>query len=248
MVDDPRRRPAPDRRRRPVVYGHRADGRSNPEGFVNVGPAGTASPVGDVQYGLQCSPQYLFLVNGKDDNQNGWIDEGYDGVDNNGNGIIDDPGPQGLGSGEWETETWPPLITGLVVDSPYSIRCRPAPAPNAREQSLPTNVVIDASDWSTASPQRSRLPVDPITGIAEIIVYPGGSVVPTTRYGVPASAGMGSVFLHFWLAERSDISVTVGPPAGEWYLVSVFGRTGRIVTTPNPPPGDPFSAIQQGAQ
>ena len=67
----------------------------NPEQFVNVGPPGTASPL---QRG-QTRPEYLLLVNGLDDNQNGWTDEGFDGVDNNGNGLIDE-------LAEWEQEVW----------------------------------------------------------------------------------------------------------------------------------------------
>ena len=43
--------------------------------------------------------EFLFLVNGQDDNRNGFIDEGFDGVDNDCDGVIDD-------LGEWEVETW----------------------------------------------------------------------------------------------------------------------------------------------
>ena len=39
---------------------------------------------------MTVSPEFLFLVNGLDDNINGWIDEGFDGVDNNNNGVVDD--------------------------------------------------------------------------------------------------------------------------------------------------------------
>ena len=55
----------------------------NTELFVNVGPAGTQSPLSDTQSGTIVFPEFLFLVNGLDDNKNGWIDEGFDGVDNN---------------------------------------------------------------------------------------------------------------------------------------------------------------------
>ena len=34
-----------------------------------------------------------------DDNGNGWIDEGWDGVDNNGDGQVDE-------LAEWESELW----------------------------------------------------------------------------------------------------------------------------------------------
>ena len=52
----------------------------SPEGFVNVGPPGTVSPLSR----NGASPEFLLLVNGRDDNANGWIDEGFDGVDNDG--------------------------------------------------------------------------------------------------------------------------------------------------------------------
>lgn len=64
---------------------------ANPEMFVNVGPPGTASPTGY---------DFLLLVNGLDDNKNGWVDEGWDGVDNDAKNGVDD-------IGEWvETEAW----------------------------------------------------------------------------------------------------------------------------------------------
>jgi prepilin-type N-terminal cleavage/methylation domain-containing protein len=68
---------------------------ANPELFVNIGPPGTALPT--LVGGMPC--EYLLLVNGRDDNANGWVDEGFDGVDNNGNGQIDE-------AAEWEGERW----------------------------------------------------------------------------------------------------------------------------------------------
>ena len=44
-------------------------------------------------------PEFLLLVNGVDDNDNGWIDEGWDGIDNNGDGNVDE-------LAEWEPEVW----------------------------------------------------------------------------------------------------------------------------------------------
>ena len=80
----------------------------NPEGFINIGPPGTALPTL-----LSGSPsEYLLLVNKRDDGAtqtaiaqgaanvpDGWVDSGWDGVDNNGDGIVDD-------AGEWEQERW----------------------------------------------------------------------------------------------------------------------------------------------
>lgn len=68
---------------------------SNSELFVNVGAPGAALPV--LAAGVPA--EFLLLVNGVDDNKNGFVDEGFDGIDNNGNGLVDD-------LAEWEPERW----------------------------------------------------------------------------------------------------------------------------------------------
>ncbi len=72
-------------------------GSGNPEMFINVGLPGTASPL----LSADGDPiEFLLLVNGLDDNKNGWTDEGWDGIDNDGVNGIDD-------IGEWlEVESW----------------------------------------------------------------------------------------------------------------------------------------------
>ena len=71
--------------------------------FVNCGSPGidfpgTKSPLKIVPPTAQIVEiEFLFLVNGRDDNGNGLIDEGFDGIDNNMDGTIDD-------LGEWENE------------------------------------------------------------------------------------------------------------------------------------------------
>ncbi len=75
----------------------------NVEQFVNVGPPGTRSPL---QRGTMF-PEFLLLMNGRDDNGDGWVDSGFDGVDNdlkyekdnNLPKLTDDPR-------EWEVEKW----------------------------------------------------------------------------------------------------------------------------------------------
>lgn len=69
---------------------------SNSEMFVNIGPPGTALPT--LAGGQPC--EYLLLVNGICDGKwPGWTDPGFDGVDNDGNGLIDE-------LAEWENERW----------------------------------------------------------------------------------------------------------------------------------------------
>lgn len=67
----------------------------NTEMFVNVGPPGSALP----QLLGPAPCEYLLLVNGRDDDGNGYADDGFDGVDNNGVLGIDE-------AGEWEKERW----------------------------------------------------------------------------------------------------------------------------------------------
>ena len=251
---------------------------TNAELFVNVGPPGTRSPLARLFFNgnqaIVYYPDFLFLVNGLDDNHNGWTDEGWDGVDNNGNGLVDE-------LAEWELEDLPQSIAGQnTTNLPYVITRRPAPSPNAREMALPSQVVVDLTTWSTTR-ERSRLPVNPYTGAVDIMVNPDGSVVPTTLYSTVSSVGLASAFLHFWLAERSDLaqpSASTSAPLlplpqglaptlfggqelkGEFRLVTVFARTGLITTNENPPfdtpatgptgpsynPNVPFLQAQQG--
>lgn len=216
---------------------------ANPERFVNVGPPGAVSPL---QRGA-ANPEFLLLVNGHDDNGNGWVDEGMDGVDNNNNGLTDE-------QIEWEPEAWRGSISAELLNQRYTIRRRPAPATNARSIDLPSNIVVDLTTWSTTH-ERSRLPVDLYAGSVDLVVNPDGTVVLQTLYGVPTSIGMAGAFAHFWLAERSDVSTPVGTtaptlptPAGEWRLVTQFTRTGNLVITDNPTITDPFGYAQRGGR
>jgi hypothetical protein len=225
-----------------------ADG--NPEMYVNVGLPGPPDPKTYPLVRLASDdrtlyyPEFLFLVNTRDDNRNGWVDEGWDGVDNNGDGNIDE-------LAEWEDEHWPQAVaTQVLLNQPYTIRRRPAPAPNARALALPTNIVIDLTTWSSTR-ERSRLPVNPYSGSVDFLVNPGGDVVPSTIYASPASFGMASAFFHFWLAERSDITApaasktapllpippgirpsSIGPRplSGQLRLMTLFTRTGLLTT------------------
>ncbi len=71
----------------------------NSELFVNVGSPGTQSPFSQTQGGAAVRPEFLWLVNGRDDNGNGYVDEGFDGLDNDNKNGVDD-------LGEWEQEKW----------------------------------------------------------------------------------------------------------------------------------------------
>ncbi len=244
----------------------------NPELFVNIGTPGT-TPANQMQVATAVTPEYLFLVNGLDDNQNGWIDEGYDGADNDNDGLVDETTCKLFPAhGEWEIETWAgSVINGPQVDLTYAIQRRPVPSTNAREIALPSNVVIDLTTWGypdatstlklqTPSMERSRVPINLFSGYVDILVYPNGTVVPTTIYSTDASFGMAGAFFHLWLAERSDVAAPTADTAkttppylpignisqqllvspftpyagaqlkGEYRLVTVFAKTGQITT------------------
>jgi hypothetical protein len=254
----------------------------NNEWFVNVGPPGTGSPItrtvtapdGVTQQAV--NPEYLLLVNGIDDNKNGWIDQEWDGVDNNNFNGIDDPT-------EWTTEAeiWQGAAIGGFVNKSYTIKRRAAPTINAREVLLPSNVVIDLTTALPGSTQeRSRLPLDPYAGYVDILVYPNGSIAASTLYSSPSAFGMNSSFYHFWLAERSDVVAPIGtvapslplgtvtsstsvPPytgptiKGQYYLLTLFARTGNVTALDSPafsnPNGTYFAGLpyvpsQQGAR
>ncbi len=219
----------------------------NPEQFVNVGEPG--APVTNPN---EAGSEYLFLVNGVDDDRNGYTDEGFDGVNNNGNttGVLVDE------DAEWELETWTgPQASSGTTNQPYIIKRRPVPTQGARVIEMPSNVVIDLTTWDSTR-ERSRLPVDPNALTVEIMVSPNGTVIPTTVYSSPTSAGT-LPFYHFWLAERSDVLEPITPPTGATYqyrlpmpqgtpgydtsatarylkgdrrLVTLFTRTGMVVT------------------
>jgi prepilin-type N-terminal cleavage/methylation domain-containing protein len=242
----------------------------NPEWFVNVGPPDSPStlpPFTDPVFGLPL--EFLLLTNGRDDGQmfgqgytptaDGWIDSGFDGVDNDGIKGPDNPE-------EWENESWLSVFPSQGgVSLPYTIRRRPAPIAGAREISLPSSIVIDATSWNNPNPERSRLPIKSsgarLSGYVDILLNPDGTVVPTTIYGTPSSVGMDQAFYHFWLAERQDLatvdnnflpnnlpSLPVPPgiaPAGrfpgnaqlkgQYAILTLFARTGQIVVNENPP-------------
>ena len=212
-------------------------------------------------------PEFLFLVNGIDDNGNGWIDEGYDGVNNN----ILYENQNNLKNyadeiAEWEHESWPASFAGAGApfNQLYTIQRRPAPVSNSREITLPTNVVIDMTTWGNpalnlGTQERSQIPlgvINSFTGYVDILLYPNGTVVPSTQYSTASSFGMSSAFFHFWLAERSDVAPpsatatqqpylpvgnitqtlangTASALKGEYRIVTLFTRTGQIISNDN---------------
>ena len=207
--------------------------------------------------------EYLFLVNGLDDNLDGYVDNLWNGVDENANGYIDE------GLLEFvEVEAWQgslgnlPMIpttqlTGFVSNNlqqptgalnlPYTIQRRPVPGSNGKEIALPPNVVVDFTSWGNPSPERSRVPAlafDTYNGYVDILVYPNGQLVPSTYFSSPASMGLSSNFIHLWLAERGDVASPAGTFVnGNWSVPSLpslpIGTIQRVPGSVNVPYNGP---------
>src|SRR5271166_225468 len=197
---------------------------ANPDLFVNDAPVG--SPPGtptqlvrtytnpnNTSQTVTAHVEYLFLVNGQDDDNDGFVDNGWDGVDNDQDGNIDIVPNVPTSYNEWtESEKWlgslasglqqNSIVTGLPVGTPvllnqsYTITRRPAPSSGSRELALPP----------TASGVGTSQVINPNSGSVDILVNPDGTVVPSTVYSSPSSFGLNGAFLHFWLAERSDVA------------------------------------------
>ena len=241
------------------AYPSNGNNGGNSELFVNA----TTYPTRYINLGINTntttiSVDYLYVVNARDDDGNGVVDDGH-------NGIL-----PASGTPYYEPEKWlgkysqlqnNTAFTSFPSDLPYNITRRPAPVARGREVSLPTNVVIDLTTWNTnifaAGSERSRLPVNAYTGYVDILVNPDGTVVPTTIFSSPASFGMGGAFFHLWLADRSDVVAPVFPVAkssppylpvpkglapalfggqeikGNYGLLTLFSRTGQISANQN---------------
>lgn len=145
----------------------------NSELYVNVGPPGTNPP------GPNGLPEFLWLANGQDDDNDGYIDEQLDGLDNDGDGItdpaydgidndgqngIDDPGEHyytanGNALGELDQPHEQFIGSEFVTTAlppyqpftskPYTIIRRPRPSEGVGEVTLPAGVVIDMTSWNS---------------------------------------------------------------------------------------------------
>jgi hypothetical protein len=210
--------------------------------------------------------EYLFVVNGRDDDGDGYIDEqfdginnnndfypaghaysgqpiidpGFNGIDDNENGLIDEPSELLLfhngtafvynpALAEYEPDDWigtPVAPGGGDLARTYAILRRPMPAPDSREVQLPGNTVIDLT--TSALPilgvgvsERSRVPIDPYTGYIDFLIYPTGQIVPSTHTGNFSQAYDFPTF-SLWIATREDIR---GP---------LFGVDANGLLNPNP--------------
>ena len=174
----------------------------NADGFVNYPAAGT--------FPVQLDPthivylDYLWLVNGRDDNGDGFVDNGFDGVNENGNTdpitglpIIDE-------LAEWEQETW---LAPIPDGSPYVLYRRPVPAAGPQVAlSVPISLAA-----STLTPS-------PITGNVDLMISPTGIVDLSGPYASPAAVGLAQAKSVFALDDG----------AGNTRKITLWTRTGRV--------------------
>jgi prepilin-type N-terminal cleavage/methylation domain-containing protein len=197
----------------------------NMELFVNVGLPGAKSPLVRWQHpvtGKDMPSEFLYLTDRTDNNKDGLVDSGWNGLDDDLDGAIDE-------DDEWEAEAWHGLLAngdlatlGLTA-APYTCSRRPMASGKADE--LPSNVVIDATGWA-GDRLRSRLPVNLLTGAVDLIVADDGSVSAPSIYGRPTPMAINDTHAHFWLTAREDVLSPV-QAKGWTKIVSTSYRTGK---------------------
>ena len=165
---------------------------ANADGFVNypaVGPFPVRLDPTHVVY-----LDYLFLVNGRDDNGDGFVDNGWDGLDNDGDGVIDD-------ASEWEQETW---TFPVAPSSPYTLIRRPVPAAGPQTVlSVPISLAA------------STLWPSPITGNVDLMIRQDGTVDLSGPHASQAAVSMGQAKSVFTLDDgKSQKSITLWTRTG----------------------------------
>ncbi len=209
--------------------------------------------------------QFLFLVNGVDDDGDGWIDEGFDGIDNDGdgvtdpgfnglddnnNGMIDEPAELtftrlGVGGGEYEQETFLGAQTSTTLQNvSYTILRRPVVSPGTREVTLPDGIVIDLTTWNAAAATPTG------AGVAGFVqpILPERSRVPVDPYafyvdimiapsGQVVQAGAGSTGADTGGANGSP---TANLPFYHFWLTERQGVVAPLWDSPTYTPTGPY--------
>lgn len=184
----------------------------NPEQFVNVGPPGATPPLVRTYYDTAGNPvttkapEFLFLVNGIDDDKDGYIDEGFNGFDDSlvsvpagatGNGFIDEVVPVGPPGtlNEWETEVWFGSASGASLSDPGPAGLGVTPTPVW--VALTNNAILDV----TYSIQRRPVPSESMRETA----LPGGIVIDATGWNASSYNVSGQTFS--FVPERSRLPI-----------------------------------------
>lgn len=155
---------------------------ANAEKYVNVGMQGVGSPLdrGDGP------AEFLWLVNAADDNRDGIVDSGWNGLDDDLDGATDE-------DDEWERERWLGLAAAGMTSAGYRIARRPGPD-KAGSSELPSGVVIDL--------EGSVVPGRAADGPIDLVFDQMGGVVVSSPYATP-QVPLGSS-IRIRLAEWAD--------------------------------------------
>lgn len=147
-----------------TIVGPNVEG--TPDGFVNIGPPGTISPLKRPDAKGNLAPvEFLYLVNGIDDDRDGFADDGHDG------GV----------TLTYEQERW--IAPPPIAPTAYSISRRPIRDAEAKLARFPAGVYIDYL--------RSNLPPIGPAGDVDIMFHPGGELdLLTGPYSVPSAIGL----------------------------------------------------------
>ena len=92
VLEHPDWRQDPDQQHGDLLHRRRPHEQSDePRAVRQRRPPGTTPPLlsTTAQTATTHYPEFLFLVNGLDDNNDGYVDNGWDGIDNDGDGIVD---------------------------------------------------------------------------------------------------------------------------------------------------------------
>ena len=176
------------------------------------------SPASTVPLSSQAGwvPEFLFLTNGVDDNGNGWIDEQCDGIDNDGDGITD-PGFNGLDdNGNGQIDEPAELAIGQGVNGALS----------GTEFEQEVFLGSQASSPPLNEPYTIfRRPV--VSPGARETTLPSGVVIDLTTWNAAAaSAKPTSLTAPVLLPERSRLPVD----AATGYVDIMIDQTGRVIT------------------
>lgn len=170
---------------------------ANAEGYVTIGAPGSLSPL-DRGYG---PVEFLYLVDAVDDNLDGIIDSGWNGLNDDLDGYTDE-------DDEWEVERWQGLAAAGLESVPYSIMRRPSPMSNGAKQ-LPAGVVVDfagSTFWGKSA-----------TDSIDVAIDQYGMARPLSPYALaqtPLAAAAVSLRLCELADETSAITLTVDAASG----------------------------------
>jgi prepilin-type N-terminal cleavage/methylation domain-containing protein len=204
------------------------NGPGNPEAYVNWGAPGAFTSLPGLP---ATSKEFLIVLDGEDNDADGFVDEQFDGLDNNDDGVID-PGFNGRDDNgnniidepaelfyvavvglppEMEPEAVPDLEPTDGEAIGYTIDRQPVPSIGARELALPAGAAIDLTTWMAGGtagmpgvPERSRLPIDPYSGYIDVMVAPNGQIVLPSA-GRAVTPPPSQPYYHFWVSDIEDI-------------------------------------------